>query len=217
MEGATPALPVDYLAAAWVVATVVGAVIAWFLGSLPSTLIDMGGQQTGAASQEPPAIVVSLLAAGMGLFLGAVLGIPQWLVLRRVVKGAWLWIPANCLAWALGMPVIFAMVDRAYAVYAAGSIAGAVVVLAGTLALAGAVVGAVHGLALVKLAPGNRRARFAAECIIRPRNARLRQLGRIGDSNHASRIRSRIRSEMTAVTVTEIETSVGQHRAHRAV
>jgi hypothetical protein len=137
---------------AWVIATIVGAVIAWFLGSLPSTLIDMGGQQTGAASQEPPAIVVSLLAGGMGLFLGAVLGIPQWLVLRRVVKGAWLWIPANCLAWALGMPVIFAMVDRAYAVYAAGSIAGAVVVLAGTLALAGAVVGAVHGLALVKLA-----------------------------------------------------------------
>ena len=95
-----------------------------------------------------------------GLFLGAVLGIPQWLVLRRVVKGAWLWIPANCLAWALGMPVIFAMVDRAYAVYAAGSIAGAVVVLAGTLALTGAVVGAVHGLALVKLVS---RSRLASE------------------------------------------------------
>ncbi len=145
---------------AWVVATVVGAVIAWFLGSLPSTLIDMGGQQTGAAAQEPAAIVVSLLAAGMGLFLGAVLAIPQWLVLRRAVKGAWLWIPANCLAWALGMPVIFALVDRAYAVYEAGSIAGAVLVLAGTLALAGAVVGAVHGLALVKLVS---RSRFAPE------------------------------------------------------
>ncbi len=88
----------------------------------------------------------------MGLVLGAVLGYPQYRVLRRAVQGAWLWIPANCLAWALGMPVIFAMVDRAYAAYAAGSIAGAVVVLAGTLALAGAVVGAVHGLALVKLA-----------------------------------------------------------------
>jgi hypothetical protein len=56
------------------------------------------------------------------------------------------------------MPVIFAMVDQAYAAYAAGSIAGAVVVLAGTLALAGAVVGAVHGLALVKLASKSRLA-----------------------------------------------------------
>jgi hypothetical protein len=137
---------------AWVKATVIGAVIAWFLGSLPSTLIDMASQDATAASQEPSAWLVTLLAAGMGLFLGAVLGYPQWRVLRRVVDGAWIWIPANCLAWALGMPIIFALVDRAYAAYAAGSIAGTVAILAGTLALTGAVVGAVHGLALVKLA-----------------------------------------------------------------
>ncbi len=103
---------------AWVLATVVGAVVAWFLGSLPSTLIDMGGQEADAAAQEPPFLVVMLLAAGMGLVLGAVLGYPQYRVLRKAVADAWIWIPANCLAWALGMPVIFASVDRAYAAYA---------------------------------------------------------------------------------------------------
>lgn len=137
---------------AWVVATIIGAVVAWFLGSLPSTLMDMGSQETGAVAQEPATWVIMLLAAAMGLFLGAVLSFPQWRVLRRATTGAWLWIPANCLAWALGMPLIFASVDRAYAAYESGSIAGTLLIFAIALALAGAVVGAVHGLALVKLA-----------------------------------------------------------------
>jgi hypothetical protein len=147
---------------AWVTATVIGAVIAWFLGSLPSTLMDMGSQQTDAAAQEPPFLVIMLLAAGMGLVLGAVLATPQYRVLSKAVQGAWIWIPANCLAWALGMPVIFASVDRAYAAYEAGSIAGTLLIFAVALALAGAVVGAVHGVALVKLA-GNAKASFKTE------------------------------------------------------
>jgi hypothetical protein len=138
---------------AWVLATVVGAMVAWFLGSLPSTLMDMGSQEGAMTAAEPPQALVLLMAAGMGLFLGAVLGYPQWRVLRRVVEDAWVWIPANCLAWALGMPAIFAAVDRAYPAYAAtGSIAVAVAIMALALAITGAIVGAVHGLALVKLA-----------------------------------------------------------------
>ncbi len=137
---------------AWMLATVAGAVVAWFLGSLPSTLMDMGAQEAGTTPQEPPAWLLLLLAAGMGLFLGAVLGYPQYRVLRKAVNGAWIWILANCLAWALGMPVIFASVDRAYAAYESGSIAGTLLIFAVALALAGAVVGAVHGVALVKLA-----------------------------------------------------------------
>lgn len=137
---------------AWLLATVIGAMVAWFLGSLPSTLMDMGGQANGAPAQEPPQALVLLLAAGMGLFLGVVLGYPQWRVLRQAVQGAWLWLPANSLAWALGMPAIFAAVDRAYAAYASGSPVGAAVIMAAALALAGTLVGAVHGLALVKLA-----------------------------------------------------------------
>lgn len=137
---------------AWVAATIVGAVIAWFLGSLPSTLLDMGGQTGSTPPQEPPQALILLMAAGMGLLLGVVLGYPQWRVLRRAVRGAWLWIPANALAWTLGMPAIFAAVDRAYAAYAAGRPATAVAVMGIALALTGAIAGAVHGLALVRLA-----------------------------------------------------------------
>ena len=85
---------------AWVVATVTGAVVAWFLGSLPSTLMGLGGDQSGAASQEPETWLMMLLAAGMGLFLGVILALPQWRVLRRVAPLAWVWLPANALAWA---------------------------------------------------------------------------------------------------------------------
>ncbi len=138
---------------AWILATVVGAMIAWFLGSLPSTLMDMGSQEGAATAAEPPQALVLLMAAGMGLFLGAVLGTPQWRVLRQAARGAWIWIPANCLAWALGMPVIFAAVDRAYPAYeSTGSFIPAVAIMAVALAITGAIVGAVHGLALVKLA-----------------------------------------------------------------
>jgi hypothetical protein len=134
---------------AWVSATVLGAVVAWFLGSLPSTLMDMGAQQSGASVEEPPVAVVLLLAAAMGLVLGVVLGYPQWRVLRGNVTKAGLWIPANSVAWALGMPIIFAAMDLAFA---SPTLLGSLVILAASLLLTGAVVGAVHGAVLVKLA-----------------------------------------------------------------
>jgi hypothetical protein len=131
---------------AWLVATLAGALIAWFLGSLPSTLIGLGSSGSSSASQEPETWLMLLLAAGMGLVLGLILALPQWRVLRHEARRAWVWLPANAVAWALGMPVIFAAVDRAYA---AGSVAGTIGVMAAALALTGAIVGAVHGVAVV--------------------------------------------------------------------
>ena len=49
------------------------------------------------------------------------------------------------------MPVIFTSVDRAYAAYESGSVAGTLLIFVVALTLAGAVVGAVHGLALLRL------------------------------------------------------------------
>ena len=134
---------------AWVTATLIGALVAWFLGSLPSTLMGLGAQEADVAAQGPEMWVILLLAGGMGLFLGIVLGLPQWRVLRRAVPRAWLWLPANSAAWALGMPLIFAAVDVAQR---AGTTVGTVAIILIALALTGAVVGAVHGLALVQLA-----------------------------------------------------------------
>jgi hypothetical protein len=133
----------------WLVATLIGALTAWFLGSLPATLVDMGADQAQAPVQEPETWLMLTLAATMGLVLGAILALPQWRVLRRVVGRAWVWLPANSAAWALGMPIVFAAVDLAYQ---AGTAGGAVGVMALALVLTGAAVGAVHGLALVWLA-----------------------------------------------------------------
>lgn len=132
----------------WLLATLAGALVAWFLGSLPSTLIGLGGDSSGAAAQEPETWLMMLLAAGMGLFLGLILALPQWIVLRRHARRAWVWLPANAAAWALGMPIIFAAVDLAYQ---AGTIPGAAGIMAAALALTGAIVGGVHGVALLWL------------------------------------------------------------------
>lgn len=62
--------------------------------------------------------------------------------------------PANALAWACGMVVIFAGIDLALG---DGFSPSVVLSLALTLACAGALVGAVHGLALVWLLRSARR------------------------------------------------------------
>jgi NhaP-type Na+/H+ or K+/H+ antiporter len=129
--------------------------LAWTLGMVPSTVLSLrapGGRE--AASAEPSGMAVFGLAFLMGLVLGPVLGFVQWLALRRFVRRAALWMPANALAWAFGMTVIFAGVDRATG---GGFGPGAALILALTLTCAGAVVGAIHGLALVWLLRPARR------------------------------------------------------------
>ncbi|MFH2103958.1 MAG: hypothetical protein ABIJ39_11460 [Chloroflexota bacterium] len=135
---------------AWWRGTLIGALAAYVLGYLPSTLMGMGEAAAGSAPMaEPPQWIILLLAAGMGAVGGAVLSFAQWLVLRGKVQKAGIWIPANMLAWAFGMPVIFWGVDMAFKMAA---IWGAVLVMAGSLFVAGAIVGAIHGAFLVRLA-----------------------------------------------------------------
>jgi hypothetical protein len=133
-------------ARSWVGATVLGALVAWSLGMLPSTVVSMGGQAGG----EPPigTGLQLVLAAVMGFFLGPVLGVPQWVVLRRFVRRAGWWVLANSIAWAAGMPLIF-LVAGSLPPEPSPAVAVAAVVAA--CAGAGAVVGAVHGLWLVVL------------------------------------------------------------------
>jgi hypothetical protein len=146
LRDALPGLP----RADWVKATALGAGIAWTLGLLPSTVISMMETQSAdpAPMQEPSTAVVLLLAAGMGMALGAVLAAPQWIVLRRYVRRAGWWVPANMLAWALGMALIFAGTSF----IPGGPIPAWVIgVLLGCVLLGGVSVGAVHGWFLVRL------------------------------------------------------------------
>ena len=138
----------------WWRGTFIGALIAYVLGYLPSTIMSMGEVTTSSAPvAEPDQWIVLLLAAGMGAVGGVVLSFAQWLVLRRNVPRAGLWIPANMLAWMFGMPIIFWGIDLAFKLPALWQ---SVLLMAGTLFLAGAVVGAIHGLFLIRLAAKHR-------------------------------------------------------------
>jgi hypothetical protein len=134
----------------WWLATLTGALIAYMLGYLPSTLMSLGEQASQAQTPmaEPPQWIVLLLAAGMGAVGGVVLSFAQWLVMRGKVKAAGWWIPANMLAWLFGMPIIFLGIDAAQK---GQPLWQAILILAGILFLAGAVVGAIHGAVLAKM------------------------------------------------------------------
>jgi hypothetical protein len=89
-----------------------------------------------------------MLAAMMGCVLGPVLGVPQWLVLRRHVRRAGWWVLANSIAWAAGMPVIFLAASN---VGEETPFVQLAIVAGVAFTIAGAVVGAIHGVALVWL------------------------------------------------------------------
>jgi hypothetical protein len=150
-QGAVLRLRVPGLALrTWILATVAGAMVAWGLGMLPSTLMsaDAGG---GEAAAEMPAALTYVMAAGMGAVAGVILAVAQWLGLRSLrsqVRRAGLWLPANALAWACGMPLVFLGMGAIPA--GAGLLQALPIVIAATAA-AGAVVGAIHGLVLVRV------------------------------------------------------------------
>ncbi|MCU0486940.1 MAG: hypothetical protein MUC85_12620 [Anaerolineales bacterium] len=139
----------------WWLGTLGGALTAYVLGYLPSTLMDLSQATAPAAEQapmaEPPQWLVLLLAALLGAVAGAVLSFAQWLAMRGVVNGSKIWIPANMLAWAVGMPLIFLGIDIANR---GQPLWQTLAIMAMVLLVTGAVVGAMHGAFLVRLARG---------------------------------------------------------------
>ena len=132
---------------AWLTATSIGGLISWTLGMLPSTLM-AGAEQAGAAMAGMSGATELILAALLGAAVGPFLGIPQSVALRKhVPKAAW-WIVANSAAWALGMPVVFAAMGS---VPSGGSRPMVVALAVFAAVSAGAIVGAVHGYALLRL------------------------------------------------------------------
>jgi len=131
----------------WIRATVVGAVIAWVLGMLPSTVMNLANVSETSPPPEISEWLRLLFAAGLGLITGPILAFFQWRCLRHYVRtrSRW-WLPANALAWAAGMPVIFAGAHVA----AISTIHLVIIFAVGlSLLLAGTIVGAIHGRILV--------------------------------------------------------------------
>lgn len=145
----------DVRRGSWIVATAVGAGFAWILGMIPSTVMALSAPPQAASSiQEPTLVVQLLLAAGLGMVTGPMLGGAQWAVLRRHLPRAASWLWANGLAWALGMPVIFAGMNL---VPWTGSPLTKAIAIYAVCLTAGLVVGAVHGFILMRMTSTSRR------------------------------------------------------------
>lgn len=78
----------------WVLATALGAMLAYTLGLLPSSL---GG--------DWPRSAMIAAASVLGVLILVTIGGAQWLVLRRHVRHAYRWILITAVAWFAGMGV----------------------------------------------------------------------------------------------------------------
>jgi hypothetical protein len=132
----------------WLGATTIGAAIAWTIGMRPSTIMSLRMSSAAAPGGEPPAWLQYVLGAAMGAVAGPILGAAQWTVLRahRAHAVRWLW--ANSVAWAIGMPIIFAGMDY---VPWDGSLMSRAAAIYVVCALTGVAVGLVHGFVLERL------------------------------------------------------------------
>lgn len=147
-----PGLPLR----SWINATMIGAMLAWGLGMLPSTMMaaSAGGTQAapqgGFAPSEMPEWFTYVMAAGLGLVAGVVLALLQWVVLRSVqgVRLAGLWLPANSAAWLVGMPIVFLGMSS---IPANATVVQAIPIVVAATTVAGAAVGAIHGFVLIRV------------------------------------------------------------------
>jgi hypothetical protein len=127
--------------AQWIVATVIGALLAWFTGLTISTLMAL----VYAGTSDITVFIKGLVLLGGGL--GGVLGFCQWLVLRTQIRFSIWWVVANTFAWALASLVAFV---GAGMVRDGLSIQTTLITVA-TGATMGAVIGGITGITLVWL------------------------------------------------------------------
>jgi hypothetical protein len=85
----------------WIVTTILIAGIGWAAASAPAAL----SPDDGVA---PSVLLVLAGAAGLGLVMGAVMGVAQAFVLRGAVRHPWRWISISAISWTPTMVVIFA-------------------------------------------------------------------------------------------------------------
>jgi hypothetical protein len=130
----------------WIVVTAIAAILAWLIGLkviVVLTLIFYDGVMTQTGS-------LTLLKAVffLGSWIGAVLGLAQWFVLRTHVRNGIGWVFVNALAWGLGLLVVW--MGTTWMKPGEFTIETALVYMA-TGGIVGVVVGSITGIALVWL------------------------------------------------------------------
>ncbi|WP_217707184.1 nitroreductase/quinone reductase family protein [Nonomuraea rhodomycinica] len=121
----------------WVRATVAGAVVAWLVGALPIVL--------GAGVLRWPPAMLALL----GVTLLGGMGLLQWRVLRRHVRGAFRWVIATAGSWTVALGAFTLVTTPLWQEGQPGWLVVAIGLLGG--AVMAATVAALTGSALVRL------------------------------------------------------------------
>ncbi|OGO24295.1 MAG: hypothetical protein A2144_10225 [Chloroflexi bacterium RBG_16_50_9] len=138
----------DLKAKNWLFFTALGAAVAWLLGMMPSTFFIPDAAGNHSVGFELSGWLFIFMSAFMGMVLGVIFGIFQWLELRKHALAAGQWILANSVGWLAGIVTIFlgASLPSADTKLAVTIVIGAVSGLLG-----GLFVGAITGLFLIKL------------------------------------------------------------------
>jgi hypothetical protein len=85
----------------WILRTALAAVVAWAIGMGPSTW--------AAGLGDLPAAGAAVVAVPAGVVLLCSIGVAQWTVLRRHVRGAGWWIAWTAAAWIVALGVFTAV------------------------------------------------------------------------------------------------------------
>ena len=135
-------------ARSWIGATAAMTAFGWLVGMLPSTFI---APETWASGPilDPPYLVTLAWVQLFGLAAGALLGLGQWILLRRHTPFARQWIPASALGWSAGLPWLYLV---AAVPVADPLLPKAVLTLAGA-AMGGLCTGAFTGAFVSRLSP----------------------------------------------------------------
>ncbi|WP_245649547.1 hypothetical protein [Nocardia shimofusensis] len=140
-----PALP-GLRSSRWIIATVLGALVAWSVGALFVVTDGLSGWARGAQ-------VAGFGVGGLVILLS--IGVAQWAVLRAHTDRAARWISANALAWLAGLTVFTAFTSPLWQPGQAAAVVAVIGVFGGLLMAA--VMAAVTGLFLVGLVEKSRR------------------------------------------------------------
>jgi hypothetical protein len=130
----------------WIIATGIGAMIAWLIGLkviVMLTLIFFSNVTT-----RPELSTLLEAAFFLGTWVGTVLGVAQWFVLRTHVRRGIVWVFANALAWGFGLLV--ALMGAILSKPGEVNLETALVGIA-TGGMTGFVIGAITGIVLIWL------------------------------------------------------------------
>lgn len=129
----------------WLRVTVWAGGLAWFLGTLPA----LSFAAYVVLNIPLPSRLLPLMAIPVGITLGGIYGILQWLEFRQHARHGQRWITANVLAWPPTMGLLFAGTALFNSAPSLASLGLSAVTGFG----AGAVLGAVSGLFLRRMPP----------------------------------------------------------------